>query len=401
MRDLVITTAAREECIAEARNLFTRKYNETFFKIYGPFLSDYEIVIKEEAHRIFIFLQNFNVIRKILRIFGDLIQKIEISFEKIHVTEGKEIVKHFNDYATESLSHLVLNDCKENVLDDLKRAFQNVKNLTLSTLLSDKLMVSSNATMLNKVFPNLNWLHLGSTKTTDWQLIGGTFHELIYLDVEVPRTFKRRSRPVDSNVLNLLRSNPQIEILVLRKSTLKLLKGASVLPHLKTLEINALSDQYFNHYGDAIQFETVEFLIITSDRKNRVPENVRFNHVYKLNLNIASEINDKWIEFITNQVNRNVTELKLVMFNISTENFWNVAEILPVLKRVSIECSSVFSANDILMFIEKSTKIVKLNLEIRILEPDERQLYENLQQNGWNISCSPAYGKKVSITLER
>lgn len=400
LRDLLTKSLAQNECIVEARGFFKMNYNQTSFKIYGPF-SDTDTLIKEDARRVFIFIQSFNVIKSILRIFGDLMQNIEISFEKIDVVEGREIVKHFCDNCSDSLSNLILKNCKENVLNDLKATFRNVKTITLSTLASSKLKFSPPVIKLNETFPNLNHLNLGPTKVTDWELIGGTFSELNHLNVEVPRTFKQKSRPDDSYVLNLLQSNPQIETLILAKTTLKLLKIASQLPRLRALELNALSDQYFNYKGKPVQFDTVESVTIESDYSNNIPENVHFNRIHELNLNIKRELNGKWIEFINNQVNNNITDLKLDIINITTVNLWSIADTQTNLKRVSIECFREFSADDILMFIRRSATLIKLDLKIWIEEAEEKKLYENLQGGEWNISCSPPDGKKISITMER
>ena len=113
-------------------------------------------------------------------------------------------------------------------------------------------------------------------------LIDGTFSDMFHLDVMAPRTFKNKSRPVDSHVMNLLQSNPQIETLALGQSTLKLLNEVSKLSHLKALTLNGLSDKYFNYKGGSIRFDTVETLAIVTDRRNAIPENINFNRIQTL-----------------------------------------------------------------------------------------------------------------------
>lgn len=399
MRDLLTKATAQTECVSDAREIFKIKYNQTHIKFYGPLLADDGTMIKEDGNRKFIFFQNFNAIKNVLRIFGDLMQTIEISFEKMGMVESREIINHINNCCSSTISNLTVKNCKENVLDNLKGTFQNVRSLTLSTLSTSKLDISSQSIKLNQTFPNLNRLHLGSTKDTDWILIDGVFSELIHLNVMVPRTFKNKSRPIDSHVLNLLHSNSQIETLTLGQSTLKLLNKASTLLHLRALKLNGLSDKYFNYKGGPIRFDTLETLSIAMDRRNAIPENVKFIQIKTLILNIGSKFDDKWIDFINKQINGDIIELKLYAIDINVANLRSIAEHLSTLKRASIECSRMLSANEIVGFLGIATKLIQFELKIRISDAEESKLYKNVE--GWTISSRTFDGNKISITLER
>lgn len=397
--DLIVKAQLNEQCLLVAREIFHQNFRVTKFYVAGPFIADESNAI-DDANQQQFYIKNSNLVSIFLRIFGDLIRKFAISFESIDACPGKEVIESVNRYCSKSLFRLELENCKENVLDELKNTFLNMRTVLLSSSQSKSLEIGPDAVKLNKLFPNLESLLLKYTKKKDWDLIGDTFPNLTMLVVELPAG-KEENRPDETDVGNLLRKNLNIEILSIQHSTLHVLKEANdILLYLKNLEIKFLSTEYLNYDGDPIRFNNVRQLTVHSDRsKDEIPEYIFFDQLLELKLYIKPDFTDKWILFISNQLNKNIIKLTLSTGVLAKEQFIALTYLLPKLNGVSIESSTDYAAKDIINFIENSHNLVTLRMKVPMEISEERILRTKLQ-NKWHYKIH-SEGDKVHMVFQR
>lgn len=134
--------------------------------------------------------------------------------------------------------------CKENVLNELKNTFPNVKMLLYSTspFLHEK--INSMKIKLNETFPNTVSLLLEHTKQWDWQIICEGYRNLTLLYVDIPQTMVH-GHPIEMVLATWLEKHRNIEVFSVQQSTQYLLKKANqIFKQLKILDLRFLSDEY-------------------------------------------------------------------------------------------------------------------------------------------------------------
>lgn len=398
--DLLIKANKNVHCLKEARSVFKKKYGETIFRINGPFLETDENAIDKFGRKI-VNVKNFNVTKTFLRAFGKVIKKLAISFNQIDVDEGKEIVKLINDKCSDlkstSLTMLSLENCKDNVLDDLKSHFPSVDSLTFSTDLSSNFKSLSNASKLMELFPKVHNLYLGHTKLTDWEFIGKSYPHLDFLHVEL----SNQQDNIEENAKNLLKNNSQITTISIQKSNLNFLKEVNeILPHLKSLKLKMLSNDHINYQGDPIQFRNVKFLTIESNHNDEYPKQIHFDKIHELTLDIQPIFSAEWIEFISQQLSSSISNLILQSGMLTNEHILTLAEKLPHLKTMKIVCQSKISAYAIIGLIEKCKFLDTLQIDLLMDDFEEENLQNELRFK-WDMNYRFKPGDRVKITLEK
>lgn len=398
MPDLLLKVKINKECQIEARREFKRKYTGAFFSISGEFVNDDKTAVQKTGYHMFN-IKNFNIIKNMLNIFGDLIQNVQISFEYIKVDEGKEIVKYLNEHCIQSLMSLVLLYCKENVLDDLKNIFPNVNSVKFSSDPMSKLKIASNSPKINVTFPNVKILELKYTAASDWVLIGDRFPRITSLHVELPERITP-GRPDDTHVINLLKKNPKITTLSIRHINLKILNAASqYLLQPKNLQIRLFSNDYTNDNNEHILFESVRYLTIESTHsKEKIPKNIILKQLRELKMDVQPEFTDKWIRFIRNQLSDSIRKFELKSDTLKNEHLRNISEALPNVRMASIECTTNLSAEAIFGFIEQNKHLKRIDLRIKMEEFEQKQLQIKLQTN-WDIDYGLVDDNMVEINL--
>lgn len=401
--DLIMKSTANEGyCLAAAQEVFQRRYNATVFIITGPFTDDEEYAVSEDVVHLTAYLRNLKLIGDFLESFGHFTHHIEIFFKQIQVADGKQVITDINDKSHESLYVLKLEDCKGNMLDDLKNTFTNVERLIFSSSSSQKLVVGQDAITFNLIFPKVSSLSIGYTRASDWTLIGQEFPYLNYFYVDLPKVGVEEL-PNSTCVENVIDKSPAVEKLSIKHSSLSFLKELNrMLPGLKSLELRLLSIDYFNYNASQpkIHFENVVSLAIQKDcQSDRVPEHIAFPEVEDVQLQIQPEFSDKWIHFIGEQLNLNISNLDISTSILSDENFLMIPEKFYNLNTVTISCGTEFKANQIVDFLQLTSSLKRMIIKIPMLTAEQIILKAELR-NKWKCDIHP-FGNRVMVTLER
>lgn len=394
-----LVKATREKnYLNEARKVFRKNYEKSHFVLRGPFVENNNEIGIEEQKKI-IYVQHFDMIKYIFETFGDLMHMIRVSFENIDVTHGKEIVKKIAENCSNSLEALTLENCKGNVLDDLTITFPYVFTLKFSSSSTDRLEVNADHLKLNEMFTGLYALHLGHTTATDWQFIGDKWPHLEVFNVLL-KNEKDQNRADTSHVIHFLNNNPKIKHLAVHHSNLNILKMASeILPQLDYLSIVNLSEDYWNYDGEPIRFDGVRGLMVEIDNENQTPERIVCNHLDSLILKTKHAFTDKWTEFLTHQVNPNLSHFVVDAGELSREQFLILADKLPDLQAIEVVSPSKLMADDIAAFIGNSESLKNFNARIQMDGHEQRRLSDVLPLE-WNIEQLMPIENKVKISLK-
>lgn len=377
--------------------MFRKNYGKLHFVLYGPFVENSENAIEEQKRVIYV--QNFDLIKYIFENFGDLLHKIRVSFENISVAEGKEIVKKIAENCSKSLEALALENCQGTVLDGLTTILPYVFTLKFSTSPTDRLEVKAEQLKLNEIFPGLYALHLGYITATDWPFIGDKWPHLEVLNVQLRKAMEP-NREDASHVMNFLHNNQQIKHLTVHHSNLNLLKMTSeILPQLDFLSLINLSDDYWNYDGEPIRFDSVRTLSVETDTEDQTPEKILCHHLDRLRLKIKHTFTEKWADFLTNQVNSNLSHFEVKTDVLSKEQFLLLAHKFPDLQTIEVASKSKLAADDITAFIGSSKSLQNLDVHIQMDGAEQRRLSDVLPLE-WNIEQQIQLENQVKISLK-
>lgn len=343
------------------------------------------------------------VTKNILTQFGALIGFLQVDFEHLNAEQAKDIVKSINDAKMKTLRLFNLLNCKGHALDELKGTFPQVNVMKFYTSETEYFEFSNTGQTLYKLFPKLRRFFV-VTKATEWTIIDGKFPNLKYFHVFLATKLERDKNGIDeTHVSSFLKKNKQIEELSIGECNLNVLSEANnILPHLKSLEINTLSEDYENYQGDdAIHFKTVRELTVKSDVDNEIPVKIKFDQVYTLTLKLGSTFTDKWIDFIGNQVNSKVNTLNLHTKSVTTDQLMAIADKLIELENVVVGSQLKYTADNILNFVMKLQNLQSLQLNIE-MEKTEQVKLTNTLTDDWTVTF-PSSGSdgKVIIGIER
>lgn len=361
------------ECLEEARAAF-KAYDHFTFLFVGPFIKDEEEAIEMDEDRETVIIRNFNVCKDLLTNFGYLIRKIKVDFQQMDTGLGMQIIEAIGAKCSISLNSLKLINCKEDMLDGLNTEYENVSVLRLTSSATDPL-ISSDSRMLSTLFPKLVDLSVTSAELTH-------FYEnipiLTAFDVELPQ---KGSDIDESHIGHFLKINPQIILLGIYYTTPQLLREViENIPQLQALSIIKLSEDFVLDQNELIRFDKLTELSVYSDE---IIEWVVFDKLEMLELFIEpSKFDDKWLEFLTHRVNKNLTRFTLMANALSKEHFFMIAEKLHNLEKVEISSTSKFTANDIVSFIEKCKYLTSIEMKIEIGESEKKRLMSILP-NTW------------------
>lgn len=297
-------------------------------------------------------------------------REIEFNFANIIESEARETVKLLNEKSSESLEMLKFHVCKGNVLDDLRLPFEKVSELLLSSSSTETFAFSENR-RLATFFPKVKKLSLPETDSSIWSFLDGEFFSLISIEMKSPN----ENGVDDSHIDNFFKINPRIETLKLREANLKLLNRAKIIPNLKFLNIESMSEDYLNYQSDAIHFDTVTNVTIQS--YDQIPEKIHFNQLKELFLDITTEFNENWIEFISKQVNPGLNTFILFNKNLKIDNLLAISDKLTKLQTFLVrdnEPTNEFIAEDIVEFVMKCKDLDTFEIVIGMEKTEQNDL---------------------------
>lgn len=393
--ELLLHANINDKCLKEAQFVFKKKYGREWFSISGPFVGSDENAFEDGVVKK---IKNFDVAKQFLCAFGKYIQSIGVYFTDIDESEGKEIVKYINDMCFDSttLKRLSLDGCVGGVLDELNNTFSSVEIVWFSSGTSDRsIEIRPNARKLSDIFPNAKTLRLVRTAPSDWELIGKTFPRLSDLEVEL-KTSSDETKNLNVQVINFLKDNSKINKLIIERSNLKFLKDVNdILPKLRYLELGTLFGNYLNYQGDPIRFKQVEKFNFRTSLVDVYPDHIHFEQLFELEMYIRPEFNNKWTEFIHNQINGNLSILILNAEMLTNDQILAIVKKKPNLKEAKIVSSSNISADTIIAFIKHSEHLRRLQLILSISQGELQQLQDKIGDD-WVINLG-----RYGLTLIR
>lgn len=399
--DLLEKSNVNEQCLDEARRTFERNYNESFFLLIAPFNgAKNPQEIKETAKSVMIFHKNINVIKGIFNNFGNLLHRIMLSFERIKIDDGEQIIQSINGQCSDSLEVITIKGCQPNLLRQLNNTFKNVHTLTFSSSPPHPLEIGS--VQMNMIFPNVKVLRLDLGKPSEWTNFNGTFPKLAELSVNLAKSGAKHASYV-SHIVDFLKINKQIVDLALTHSSLSLLKEVNdILVNLKTLHLNVIGENYLNYEGDPIEFHSVRILDIVSEEDQETPEKIEFPKLNKLRLTLDHSITSKWIKFLVEQVNSKLKILEIITEDtIAMEQFLDIPERIPNMREITIDDStSYLQAREIMSFLKACKQCTYVNFNIRMEQSDKDELKGILWKH-WHMEVIEMCQEFVSIRLNR
>lgn len=377
MAKLVTVAGTSSGCYVEARRSFGRVYSKSKFFIEGPFIDEINGIF--ETTKQMIQIKNLNAALNMMKLFGDMVKYMDISYTELTEADGASIAESLSENCANALIQLNLRNCHGSMMDKLNKSMKKVNATVFSTHQSKTINMGSMT--LSKLYPNVKRLDVNIAQIDQWNMIGEKFPHLQSLAVVIPKP-KYNGFPDIASLLNASRS---INTLQLQYSSIKLLQIANeVLSDLKVLNINEFTDDFYD--GLPIQFKNVSNVRITSSVDNaQNPENLAFNQLQSLSLNLNFDLNDKWVHFFENAHNHGLEVLELTTNALKTDQLKEIATHQPHLKSVKISCKNLVPANEIVSFLENSKHLTLLELHSAAIGASELSILEGQLQQYWHI----------------
>lgn len=378
-------------CYNEARQTFNRTYSKTNFFIESTNggIIDYN----KQSVRI----NNFNVAKNVLNLFGDMVQFLNISFIDIDEVKGNEIIGHVTANCTKSLKELHLYQCHGHVLDQLNQPFQYISIASFVTHSNIQFEITPNALELNQLFPNLKRLHVKITSIDDLAIVGDQFSQLQSIIVDLPEISGYSLVDIE----NIFKASPNINSLTVHHCTLKLLKIASLLlSNLKVLRIFDFSNELYR--GSRIHFKNVKHLYVTNSQNcARNPDKLVFYQLRKLSLNLNVGFTDQWIIFFGNQVKKSIEFFDLKTDMLTTNQLLAIVENMPNMKMASFIIERKLSADSIIKFLQTSKQLLVFQTHNALIDVIERKQLDEVLYTDWDINYSYPSINVIAITCSR
>lgn len=332
-----------------ASEVFRRKFGQKTF----VFLPNWDILGDAEfgIEKTRILITNSELAENILKIFGYLIEKISVVFEKSDMNNKvKHIARNINKYCSESLVHIEMTDaCTMDVW--AQKPFRNVKNVTFKNTLN----MPENIDLV-EIFPKMHRLELHDIQSTNEGLFDRKFEHLEHISLK----FFLETFLAMENIKQLIIKNPQVRIVSLEHASASFIHFLSEnLPNLEVLEI--FSEIHDLDDSQEIVFQNVKILSMEY-YASKAPTGIFFHGVEEFRLEIQSELTESWIQFI--KQHQNLEKLYLSEPVLDAQ-IMELADGLPHLIDVSIKCGSDVNPETIIHFIKKNTQIKKLQLDTK------------------------------------
>lgn len=330
------------------------------------------------------------MVQNVLNMFGDLIKYLKIVGNNL--TNGLKVMKSVNDKTFDSLRALKLLGMKENLMRELKNSFKNVTSLSLDVFTS----LGMKNEKLNRIFPNLEDLHMTNSKNVkDWLFINGQFRRMSKLEIDF---LYEAIEPIEAIGI-FFKNNEQIEDLKLHfldQNILKLIN--ETLPNVKVMEINQLASNYSSYEGDTIYLNSVKELKLKINVGHL--EGIAFDQLEKLN--IWTQSTENWKEFLQNQ--KNIKELTIATYQL-TPDFFQIAHKLPHLQRIQIDINystkkSLVSVGNVVAFIQSCHNLNYFQIEIRMFDTGIKQIQKELSSD-WIIDVDAVYEPPIMYDIKK
>lgn len=346
LESLVNIAETDDHFTTAAKSVFSRRYRNKKY-VMSTFLigkSDYIAIEKSFAALLF-------------RHFGEFISDLLVDCLSQHdKTSEKSILL----YCSSFLVNLDLVYTTTNCFKTIEKPFEKVEKLAIV-----RGMLNQKMSQLNVWFPNLTSLELFNVKFLEPQTVEVHLPALKQLMIHNDQMTLQQS-----TIVELLRLNPQVEVLRWRQLTYdaSLVRSISeCLPLLEELELWSPEDRFSSFGNQKICFETVKkFTLNTFYHRAEFVENMpfRFKALRELILDGFNQFQDDLLNFVIE--NHDLTKLCLTPFigdfdDLTLEDLHKIVDSLP--KLVDLEfCGDLFSKHELIPFLTDSKMLQKVRL---------------------------------------
>lgn len=342
---------------------------------------DYENPMEDNDVYNYLTIYDKEIAEKFMRKFGGAISKVDMTYFPFK-EDSYELFSHLvSIYCTESLVEL---DFKGQFhLDRLPTPFKNVQSIFFRGTFPYCRMANVNERM-NKTFPALRRLSM-DIPYFDQEYMNCYFPDLEYLFLS-----DTTDDTEDNNLIGLLDSNPQIEIVEVERTTQKFLETLNEkLPNIKNLTVTEKCSRIFtNRFDNVITLKIMHSVFLEN--------HMTFPKLQELNIDLTIEdierarLNfDHFSDFFRRHstVNRFVLSYQEgsdLLLDRMASHLQNIVE-MEIYPSKSIENGvSRITAYAISNFILRHNKLMQLNLSL-CTEFDKEIFHKSQLHKTWNI----------------
>lgn len=389
LSDLLNVADSNETLKRAAGMVFLRRYSGKKVWLHKPHLS---MNRKLHVYSENILIEDLRTCLQILRCFGDLIERLEITEDEVssdwEFTEKfginqiihNTIMTYVNDFCAKSLKQFALVMVPKSALNQLKKPFVALETLQLfSCCLANDLM------SLDELFPNVQHLSLNFNQVEDAMIIQEHWPHLKHFEVNIDRWNIQQQ-----HVEEMLRLNPKLQSLKISSGwDADVLKSVSkFLQFIELLEIGNHFGGFVGFDGDIIHFTTLKRLkisLIATEPGPLCTLPLSFQQLEELSLETNYELGDSFFEFL--RQNPTIRKLEVPALdhqkrNSEVERFEYSKEIANLTELYLNRFT--FNADTAIDFISECKLLKKFHFKVE--SPEE---YDDLLiqlNSGWHVS---------------
>lgn len=345
-RDLLAMSRTNHYFGILARDVFRRKLSSKTIEIVAPFTKGIQHPIYETSSSIM--LENLQLVRLSLRIFGAEIKKIQLRFYSLDPEQRREIHHLINKYCSDSLTSLILNKCDEDTLAYFAIPLEKVESITID----GELKSVSEGLKFNEIFPALRRLSMNDVNI-DSEVLNIEFQHLTHFTLTISFL-----NDIYKQIEVFIKRNSQIKDLTLIYcNSFDYIKLASEhLPNLERLQMNLgiLGSEYT---GSKIHFDSVKSLEMNWGEYD-FTDILEFSQLESLELTCAGEEGTKF----ATQFN-NLRKLELIQRELEKDDVLKLSN-LSNLKELTISSLSEIQEDTIWQLINRMEKLEKFKLKL-------------------------------------
>lgn len=268
-------------------------------------------------------IKDYDLIGASFKYFGQHISKLKLIYEPLRHLQAEFLGKMISNYSSQSLTHIQLDYCTENIMKYLTTPLVNVKNVKFGGSFN----AGKNAYPFHKLFPSIENLCLDFYYTDTVDYFNRHLKHLrhVYMRGSYFQNAIFRSR---TSFGNLITKNPHIESLSLYYTPpehIKLLN--SLLPSLRNLTI-----AHIELNGEEIYFANVT--TFTAKPLLGSPESLHFPQLQSLFLVFELVQRVPWLNFL--QEHNRLSRFHLKYVHLNDETLLEFVAQLPSLVELTV-----------------------------------------------------------------
>lgn len=351
---------------------------------FSPFKSSQSSVYISDT---FIKFSDLTTVLKTLRHFGHMIKKLTLNLSNVDTTHSKEIIRHVDEYCTESLVELRLGVNGIHALKQFSRSFEKVEHVTFEGHSSKNSFFAQkgNSIPANLLFPALRTMTLKISFNNDYLAHHFPNLETVQIDVTSDSIFNFGFGKKDY-LSGFLMVNPQIQNVELNGYDQEALDQISMMPYLRhmTFKWNTPITKEFRSES------LTKFTMI--DNINASPKNLMFPNLEEIEMYFYDSKFEDWMAFMNEH-----QYLKRLHFNfdvLKDDRFIILTSILQNLEEIHIDSldGREIAVDEIIQFINTHGKLRKIQLNT--CSETDKKILQSAFSREWHITD---YSEGISL----